>query len=286
MNGQTIKIGIVAPGGPLKKEAADRVLALSEELFPDTPPKLLFHGQCFESCGHFAGSDDVRAAALLEYANDPTINAIWFARGGYGAARILDQIIPNLSDTARQKSYLGYSDAGSLLGALYNAGIGAGIGRLAHGPMPTDINRSGGEHAVSRALSYLVEGNSKTIEPAASSNQQCAAFNLTILSHLIGTPHMPDLSGHVLMLEEVSEHMYRIDRSLCHITSNREIRKIAGLRMGRCTDVPENEPAFGQTAEEVAQHWCAVSGIPYLGTADIGHDIDNKVVPFGTIVTS
>ena len=56
---------------------------------------------------------------------------------------------------------------------------------------------------------------------------------------------------------------------------------MAGIRLGRCSDVPENDPDFGRTEEEIARYWCERSGIPYLGRADIGHDVDNKVVPFG-----
>ena len=51
--------------------------------------------------------------------------------------------------------------------------------------------------------------------------------------------------------------------------------------LGRCAPIPPNEPAFGQSEEDVIRHWCGASGIPYLGRADIGHDIGNKVVPFG-----
>jgi muramoyltetrapeptide carboxypeptidase len=85
------------------------------------------------------------------------------------------------------------------------------------------------------------------------------------------------------MLEEIGEYMYRTDRSLFHITSNPRLRRLAGIRMGRCADVPKNDPDFGQTEEQVIRHWCERSGIPYLGRADIGHDIDNKVVPFGPL---
>ncbi len=83
------------------------------------------------------------------------------------------------------------------------------------------------------------------------------------------------------MLEEVSEHMYRIDRALFHITSNPGIRRVAGIKLGRCSDIPPNDRDFGGTEEDVVDYWCARSGIPYLGRADIGHDIDNKIVPFG-----
>jgi muramoyltetrapeptide carboxypeptidase len=113
------------------------------------------------------------------------------------------------------------------------------------------------------------------------SGQPVAAFNITILGQMLGTPLEPDLSGHVLMLEEVSEYLYAMDRALFHITSNATIRRVAGLKLGRCSAIPDNDPPFGQDEEEIARHWCDVSGIPWLGRADIGHDVENKIVPFG-----
>jgi muramoyltetrapeptide carboxypeptidase len=98
---------------------------------------------------------------------------------------------------------------------------------------------------------------------------------------MLGTPLEPDLADHVLMLEEVSEQMYRIDRALFHITSNPAIRNVAGIRLGRCSEIVPNDPDFGQTEEQVVKYWCRKSGIAYLGRADIGHDIANKIVPFG-----
>jgi muramoyltetrapeptide carboxypeptidase len=83
------------------------------------------------------------------------------------------------------------------------------------------------------------------------------------------------------MLEEVSEHLYAIDRSLFHITSDETMRRAAGFRLGRCSDVPPNDPDFGHTPEQIVQHWCEKSGIPFLGRADIGHDGHNKIVPYG-----
>ena len=83
------------------------------------------------------------------------------------------------------------------------------------------------------------------------------------------------------MVEEVSEHMYRFDRHLFHITGSENVRRVAGLRLGRVSDVQPNDPDFGEEAEDIARFWCAKAGIPYLGRADIGHDADNKVVPFG-----
>jgi len=101
---------------------------------------------------------------------------------------------------------------------------------------------------------------------------------------LIGTPYQPDLTGHVLMLEEVGEYTYRIDRSLFHITGATSLRGIAGLRLGRCSAVPENDPVFGRDEADLAEEWCRRHGIAWLGRADIGHDADNKVVPYGKLL--
>lgn len=271
------RIGIVAPGSAIDRDVAERVLGLAGRLYPDGRVELIFHPQCFETAGHFAGKDEARLRALVQFANDDSLDALWFARGGYGACRLLDGLMPALGPAARDKVYMGYSDAGSLLGALQ----GQGFASLAHGPMPVDIIRSGGEAAVARALSFLVERNPQALEPSLSPEVPSAAFNLTILCHLLGTPWQPDLSGHVLMIEEVSEYMYRMDRDLFQLTANPAMGRLAGLRLGRCSDIPPNRPDFGQTEEEVARAWCARSGIAWLGRADIGHDVGNKVVPFG-----
>ncbi|MBI3445558.1 MAG: LD-carboxypeptidase [Magnetospirillum sp.] len=271
------RIGVVAPGGRIEPEVAERVTALAARLYPDGRLDLIFHAQCFESAGHFAGTDEARRAAFAAMANDPSLDALWFARGGYGACRLLDKLLPDLDEASRRKTYLGYSDAGSVLGALY----GRGYARVAHGPMPVDITRRGGEAAVARALAFLVEHRRETLEPSLSPEVPAAAFNLTILCHLLGTPWQPDLAGHVLMIEEVGEYMYRMDRDLFQLTANPAIRGLAGLKLGRCSDIPANQPDFAQTEEQMARSWCARSGITYLGRADIGHDIGNKVVPFG-----
>jgi muramoyltetrapeptide carboxypeptidase len=271
----TTNIAIVAPASRITPELVEDVRALADKLYGERVA-LHFHPQCFLADGHFAGTDAERADALIEVANATRFDAVWFARGGYGSGRIAEKVIQNLKRTAWDKTYLGYSDLGYLLAGLYKEGCG-----VAHGPMPADLRREGGAAAVTRGLRYLVERERDTLEPTVAPGHPSAAFNITVLNHILGTALEPDLTGHVLMLEDVSEHMYRIDRALHHITSFASIRRVAGLRLGRCSDIPPNDPDFGHDEEAVMKHWCAVSGIPYLGRADIGHDIENKVVPFG-----
>lgn len=268
-----MRIGIVAPSTPIARDTAERVIAIAAARFPGV--ELRFHPQCFLAHKHFAGEDAVRAEAFLDVANDPGVDALWFARGGYGSCRIAEHVLTRLAPAALSKTYLGYSDAGFLLAGLYASGC-----EVAHGPMPQDVRREGGDEAAARALAWLSGRSAASLEPGLDA-EPAAAFNITVLSQLLGTPLQPDLAGHVLMLEEVSEHMYRIDRTLFHITSNPGIRACAGIRIGRCSLIPENDPDFGETEQEVVRFWCGRSGVPYLGNADIGHDAQNKVVPFG-----
>lgn len=265
------RIAICAPSTPITRETAERVAALAAAEFPQL--ELHFHEQCFVHRGHFAGSDDTRLGALLECANDPAFDAVWFAKGGYGSNRIAARAVADLVDAARGKTFLGYSDCGYLLAALYRAGIGYPV----HGPMPVDVRREGGEDAVRRALTWL-GGDAAGLEPSLDA-RPAAAFNLMTMAMLCGTDLMPVLAGHVVMVEEVAEHLYAVDRLFFHATQH--LRGIAGLRLGRVSAVPENDRPFGADPAEIARYWCDRSGIPFLGGAEIGHDAGNMIVPFG-----
>jgi len=254
----------------LKREAADRVQAIAAGR---GDCELLIHDQCFLSDGHFAGPDEARLRALREVMADPGVDAIWFARGGYGSNRIAEAALQDLPDAARAKTYMGYSDAGFLQAGLHNLGL-----EVAWGPMPQDVLRSGGEAAVTRALDWLVRRDRSALEPALE--QPAMAFNLTVLSNLLGTPLEPDFAGVDLLIEEVSEHLYAIDRTMFHVTASPAIRKVRRVRLGRVSDILPNDPDFGVDAAAIVEQWCARSGIAFGGAADIGHDAQNRVVPF------
>lgn len=269
-----IRIAICAPATPITRQDADCVTALAGRRFPQA--SLIFHDQCFAEEGHFAGPDAARLAAFVACANDPSVDAVWFARGGYGSGRIAGDAMAQLGAAARGKVYLGYSDMGYLLAALYKHGIG----RPTHGPMVADVRRAGGDEAVARALGYLC--GERGGEEASLDERPTVAFNLMTLAMLCGTPLMPDLTGHVVMVEEVSEYLYAVDRLFFHVTAH--LGGIAGLRLGRVSDVPENDRAFGQSPQDIARYWCDRHGIAFLGSANIGHDTANAIVPFGLAI--
>jgi muramoyltetrapeptide carboxypeptidase len=265
-----MKIAVVAPSCSLKREAAERVTALVAER---GDCELLIHPQCFLSDGHFAGPDSARLAALREVMADPSVDAVWYARGGYGSNRIAEAALEGMPDAAPAKTYLGYSDAGFLHAGFHKAGL-----EVAWGPMPQDVLREGGEAAVKRALDWLVRRDSSALEPGIEA--PAMAFNLTVLSNLLGTPLEPDFAGVDLMIEEVSEHLYAIDRMLFHLTGSTNVRRAARLRLGRVGDILPNDTEFGSDEVAIVEDWCRRSGIPFGGRAGIGHDAQNRVVPF------
>ena len=270
-----MKIAVVAPSCPLTRDAAAAVEAIVRAR---GDCELVIHPQCFLSDGHFAGPDEARLSALREVMRDASIDAVWFARGGYGSNRIAEAALAEMPEAAHGKTYMGYSDAGFLLAGLHKTGLDA-----AWGPMPQDALRGDhglgrGEAAVCRALDWLVERDPSALEPGIQ--EPAMAFNLTVLTNLLGTPLEPNFAGVDLIIEEVSEHLYRIDRMMFHLTASENIRQVARVRLGRVADVPGNDPEFGSDEVAIVEDWCRRSGIAYGGRADIGHDADNRVVPF------
>src|SRR6476659_2147760 len=251
-----MRIAVVAPTCPLKREAAEAVEAI---VAARGDCELVFHRQCFLSDGHFAGSDAERLDALRDVIADPAFDAIWFARGGYGSNRIAEALLADLPDGAEDKTYLGYSDAGFLLAGLHKAGLDA-----AWGPMPQDALRgdhglNGGEAAIGRALDWLVRRDPAALEPDLQ--PPAMAFNLTVLSNLLGTPLEPDFTGVDLLIEDVGEHLYRIDRTMFHVTASPAIQKVRRLRLGRIADILHNDPDFAMDESAIVEQWCARSGI-------------------------
>ena len=276
-----MRIAVVAPSSRFSgwRDVRDRTREIAADRHPGV--EIFFHPQCGLEAGHFAGTDDQRLEALVEVANDPAFDAVWFGRGGYGSNRIAERAIAAFEAPARAKAWLGYSDAGFLLAGLYRAGYP----RLAHGPMPGDLLNADGEgaQAVERGLDWLVGRSPATLEGGLRPGDRHAAFNITVLGMLLGTPLEPDLTDHVLLLEDVSEKLYAIDRAMFHITANSAVRRVAGIRLGRISVEDNPGQPFGADEAAIAEQWCLRSGIPWLGRADIGHDSANKVVPFGLL---
>src|SRR3982750_3040594 len=157
-----MRIAVVAPSCRLTEEAAEAVQAIVARR---GDCEVIIHPQSFLSDGHFAGPDQARLQALREVMADPSIDAVWFARGGYGSNRIAEAALADLPAAAKGKLYLGYSDAGFLLAGFHKAGLD-----VAWGPMPQDALRgdhglNDGEAAVRRGLDWLGGGGAPGPRP-------------------------------------------------------------------------------------------------------------------------
>ena len=170
---------------------------------------------------------------------------------------------------------MGYSDAGFLQAGLPQGGPRRRLGSDAAGRAVA----SDGEAAVTPRARLAGAPRPAALEPDLQ--PPAMAFNLTVLSSLLGTPLEPDFAGVDLLIEDVSEQHYRIDRTMFHVTGSANVRRVARLRLGRVADILANDPEFGRDEPAIVEDWCERSGIPFGGRADIGHDAQNRVVPFG-----
>ena len=235
--------------------------------------------------GYLAGRDAQRRADL-----DPRAPLVACLRGGWGAARLLEGD-PRAGATATGDPHwlLGFSDVTSLLWARQAAGIAGGI----HGPMVTTL---AAEPAWSQErLRQLLFGQPTPALAGEGWNPGVAegpllVGNLTVATHLLGTPHLPDLRGAVLVLEDIGEAPYRLDRMLTHWRLSGALQQLAGLGFGRFSDCePERDApdAEGEgvgetvTVEQVLRERSADLGIPVLGGLAVGHGPGNGALPLG-----
>lgn len=273
-----IRIAVIAPSGAVNPDnfaALDKAVAASPVA---SKVKVTVHPTTRKASGHFAGTDAERLQSFVEVANSPDYDVIWALRGGYGSNRILGELVAGLKEPAKSKTYLGFSDFGFVLAALYQQGFK----RLAHAPMPVDaLKEDGGAGAIDRVLRFVtgdLSGLDKAVKPGPVPR---FAFNVTVLRSMVGTRWMPDMTDAELFLEDVGEYAYALDRSMWQLAESGLFKRVAGVRLGRFTEEVTNNRDFGTSQPDLVRDWCIKGGAKILGPADIAHDAGNKIVPFG-----
>ena len=230
---------------------------------------------CKRKWGYFAGTDSARYKEL--HPKDPAPLQI-FARGGWGSARLLEQPQP------WEKGFLlGFSDITSLLLARLSAGFDGGI----HGPLLTSLAQEPSwskERLHSLLFGNLVPDLEGDAWREGLATGPLVVTNLTVGSHLLGSRYMPDLRGSILILEDVGEAPYRIDRMLTQWRLAGLLKDIAGLGFGNFTEcnIPPDEQ-FSETfdTQEVLKERCSDLNIPIVGNLPIGHCCGNAALPEG-----
>jgi muramoyltetrapeptide carboxypeptidase len=280
----------MAPAGPLlERDDIHRAAELCRAL--DYEPVVAPHAGAHY--GYFAGTDPDRLADLNAALRDPTIDAIWCIRGGYGVTRILDGV--DFDALARRpRPVIGYSDITALLaGVTRRAGLVAFHAPTARAEMPAFSRRhfakvltEGAPAGVLEPLpvpsDVLVPQQHRVVTIAGGvAEGPLAGGNLTLLQCLIGTTYFPDLDGAVLLLEDVNEDLYRIDRMLAHLRMVGALGRLRGVAIGRFTGLKRhmNDGALG--VDEVLAHYCRPLGVPVAYGLPFGHIDDQWTLPLG-----
>ena len=227
------RIAVVATGFAVRPELLDAGLARLRAM--GLEPVLAPHAR--EVDGYLAGSDAQRAADLDAALRDPGLAGVWFARGGYGTARILGNV--DWRPIARRpKTFVGFSD----LTAFFAAASRRAGARCLHGPTVADLATDGAWDEPS--LRAALAGRAQTFRPergqvlvAGRASGPLVGGNLTVLAHLLGTRDAPRFEGAILFLEEIGEEAYRVDRLLTHLARAGVLGRVAGVLLGDF-DVP------------------------------------------------
>ena len=266
-------IGIVAPAGPFDPQKFMKGKTVLESMGFQT----FFDEGIFQKHGFLAGTDIQRSDQVNRLFADPSVQAIVCARGGYGSMRILPFLDFETIQT-HPKIFLGFSDVSALLSILYDR---CGLVTF-HGPLVTTLAKAT-EKTIMAMKTALTSDVSLELIPEDSSvikTGVCSGIltggNLTTLCHLIGTPYAPNFKGKILLLEDVGEMPYRIDRMLTQMKLTGCFNEIAGLILGtfkECGQLYEVVEIFNNIFEE--------ADIPILAGFDMGHGEHNLTVPMG-----
>jgi muramoyltetrapeptide carboxypeptidase len=280
-------VRVVAPSGPFDPAVLERGLAVLSGRLGLVPR---MRSDLSARKGYLAGDDARRAEEWREAVSDPEARAIFCARGGYGAMRILPSIDP-APLLARPKAVVGFSDVTAIHAALNRAGLAT-----VHGPVVTQLGRAP-EDAVRHLEALLFEDPprpgawgvpapgaglvaARTVRPGRASGPLLGG-TLTLLAHLAGTPYAPRLDGAILLLEDVGEKPYRIDRCLTGLRLAGALAGVAGLALGRFTACDDG----GLLAADVLREAALALGVPAVEGLPVGHEDANFAVPLGVRAT-
>ena len=270
-------MALVAPAGPLRDHHdLDRAVATTRALGWEP----VVGEYVLERDGYLAGSDEHRAADLNRFAADSSIDAIWCIRGGYGAMRILNRLD---YDAWRRtpKTLIGYSDITALHSAI---GPRASLVTF-HGPTAraqlTPFTEASLRAAVSSGGEPCGEAPRASVLHGGCARGRLVGGNLALVTALLGSPFAPSFDGAILVLEDVNEAVYRIDRMLTHLSLAGTMSRVSGIAFGHFTDIPEEPPDEQRPLPEVLREFAQRCGVPCLANIPLGHVADQWTVPLG-----
>lgn len=275
------RVALVAPSGPLRSEE-DLARAVDNARSFGWEPVVGAH--VLARRGYFAGSDAERLADLNRALGDYSIDGIWCIRGGYGAMRVLEGLdLPAFA--RRPRPLIGYSD----ITALHCAVAATASVVTFHAPTARAVITEFSRRSMQRAL---VEGanpcgaaaGARTLSPGTASGR-LAGGNLALLASLVGTPWAPNFDGAIVVLEDVNEAVYRVDRLLQQLRLAGIFQRCRGIAFGHCTTCDEASDDGSRTLDEVVQELSAALAVPCAIGLPIGHIDDQWTIPLGAQAT-
>jgi muramoyltetrapeptide carboxypeptidase len=273
------RVALVAPAGPLS--AADLERAESNARALGWEPRVGAHA--LARADYFAGGDAERLADLNAALRDPDVDGVWCLRGGYGAMRLLDGV--DYEALARRpRALVGYSDitALHLAAAARVPGLVTFHGPTARGAL-TPFSRRSFERAVGAARGDPCGAapDARVLRPGRAAGR-LAGGNLALVAALAGTPYAPRFDGAVVVLEDVNEAVYRVDRMLRQLLLAGAFAGCRALVFGHCTACPESADADGRrTLDAVVAEAAAALGVPAAAGVPVGHIDDQWTLPLG-----
>lgn len=240
--------------------------------------------------GYFAGTDEERAAALNQCFKDDTVQAVLCANGGYGSARVLEKLdYPMIQK--HPKLFIGFSDITALHTAL---GEKSNLVTI-HGPMACTLNT---EDSSAYTLKYFKKGLSSTkpigpipmpkgkllhtIVPGKAEGRLIGG-NLSIIAAAVGTPYELQGTDAILVLEDVGEDAYRVDRMMQQLWQSGLLQRVRGIVYGEFIQCGHDPGDF--TTEEVLGYYAKLAGKPTIAGLPVGHGADNLFLPLGVHAT-
>jgi len=274
-------IGLIAPAGPIPEEVLRQGLALLRDV---GVKKVKYADDICRQQGYLAGSDQRRLEELHGLWDDDEVKAILAVRGGYGCGRLLTRLDFDLI-RRKPKILIGFSDLTILLNVIQRQ---TGLVTF-HGPMLSTLARDGRE-ALTESFNELSVHAQPELRPKGlevlrrgQAQGRLIGGNLTCLTQLLATPYEPAWDGAILLLEDINEPVYRLDRLLTHLSLAGRLERLAGIILGEFLDsqfkpINDLELVWQRVLELTPE------AMPLWANFPAGHGRRNLVLPIGRTV--
>ena len=274
-------IAIVAPAGILIQR--EEIINQAKELVESWGLNVIIGDHVFNQNNHFSGTDEERTSDFQNALDNPSIKAIWCARGGYGSGRILDNLVYDKFKVT-PKWIIGYSDITAFHSQIHNLGI-----QTIHAMMATSLSFNPEETEQSietlrkvlfgEELSYNI--NSSEFNKTGQAEGILVGGNLSILQNMLGSVSQIKTDGKILFIEEIGEYKYHIDRMLQGLKRAGYFNNCKGLIIGDISNIKKNTTTWGSSIEQLILDVVEEFDFPVLFNFPAGHETDNRALIFG-----